>query len=405
MVEGSVFVLMGRDHAGGIRLLADRLRPLGIPLVLLSNLEQDLDAPNADEHVVIDWDTESPEVLFERLAKLKLQPIGVFNLLESLSRWHVELTQYYGLPGPGWGHTRLADKSQVREALAALGLSSLWFEALPASELSQASPPRFPVIAKPASRSGASEEVEVLHGRTDLLRYRDRVTVTLGPSKTILLEGFIAGTEFSVDGPLTEDGFRPLFVAEKSGRREEVHDVSVSWPPSSMVQQAGIKVAEVVSILTKHVGADSGWLHVEARCEAEDTELIEINVRPGGHVYMSAIRLATGIDPLASLVSCWIPSSLRTPSQEESRADGLALRMETIEAEEVGTVIIDSSQEDVLALPGVRDALLISPYHAVSQHKENFFAILLVTASSHREAAMLAEAARAKVRFHVDDEA
>jgi hypothetical protein len=231
-----------------------------------------------------------------------------------------------------------------------------------------------------------------------LRRYLDDLRAASGAATEVVVEGFIEGIEFSVDGPVLAGEFRGLFEVEKDEHDEErLHDagVMVSPPQRPAVRDAAVRLTALLSRLATRLELDRCWLHVEGRVRADGSiELIEINTRPGGGVYPPAIRHATGIDPIETGVLMALPDGLAaTGAFEPVRpAEPGLLGLMALEAYELGTVRCAISTAELRALPGVLAGYVINDFRVTDLDHENFFGFALVTGADR--AALAAAAAR-----------
>ncbi|MFE0704988.1 acetyl-CoA carboxylase biotin carboxylase subunit family protein [Streptomyces sp. NPDC058872] len=369
------WIAIGNVPAAVAELRARDLRP-----VLVSNLPDDPNAGLCDDHIVFDWDSEELSALTARVAERGIEPIAVVSMVEKLVEWSVALTTHYGLPGGGASRAVLASKTLVRERMRALGLSELKYSDDPRSV------DFFPAIIKPTRESAASYLVKRVDDRRELLAYLKDLEESGAGDVELIAEEFVAGTEYSVDGPVLNGRFHPLLAVEKADYDyAKNHDAGLSFhPPQQSHVRDGVRaLCESINTLCADQGLDQVWLHFEGRSSEEGrTELIEINPRPGGfHTGIPAsIQNLYGIDVIATVVSMalgeYAPQDLG-PMLEQPIFGNVEL-----EAEELGTVEAVTTEEDLLALPGVISVRLFDGYRVTQLNKENFFLSLTMTADS-----------------------
>ena len=165
----------------------------------------------------------------------------------------------------------------------------------------------FPAIVKPSRESAASWLVERVDSRAELLAYQ-RHLADLGLAGTeLIIEAFLPGTEFSVDGPVLAGRFHPLMAVERpehDDRRHHNAGLQIQ-PPQQEHVRAGVEaLTEMIGTLAADLGLDQVWMHIEARVDLDGRpELVEINPRPAGGMYSAVIRELSGIDPMEAFVS------------------------------------------------------------------------------------------------------
>lgn len=366
---------------GNVGPAVKELRARDLRPVLVSNLPDDPNAVLCDEHIVFDWDTEQLATLLERIDQRTLDLVGAVNMVEKLIGWHHAVTAHHGLPGGDAGRLVIASKTAVRDRMRALGLSDIRYagETDPVEAVDF-----FPAIVKPARVSGASYLVHRVDDRAELLAYRRQLADSGAGDIEMIVEEYLSGTEFSVDGPVIQGRFHPVLAVEKPDHDEVTHhDAGLEFhPPQSDHVREGVRVlCETVSTLCTDLGLDQLWLHFEGRSSAEGrTELIEINPRPGGGQIPKAIQEIAGIDAIEAVVSMAL--GVYAPENPGPLRERPIIGWMDVEAHEVGTVEVVSSEADLLALPGVINVKLLNGFQIKSLDIENFFFSFAVTADS-----------------------
>ncbi|MGW1293064.1 ATP-grasp domain-containing protein [Streptomyces sp. NPDC002533] len=365
---------------GNVPATVDELRARNLRPVLVSDLPDDPNAGLCDDHIVFDWGNEELSALTDRVAERGIEPIAVVSMVEKLVEWSIALSTHYGLPGGGASRAVLASKTSVREHMRALGLSELKYSDDPRSV------DFFPAIIKPTRESSASYLVKRVDDREELLAYLKDLEDSGAGDVELIAEEYVAGTEFSVDGPVLNGRFHPLLAVEKADYDyAKNHDAGLSFhPPQQSHVRDGVRaLCESINALCADQGLDQVWLHFEGRSSQDGrTELIEINPRPGGvHTGIPAsIQNLYGIDVIAAVVSMalgeYAPQDLG-PMIEQPIFGNVEL-----ETEELGTVEAVTTEEDLLALPGVISVRLLDGYRVTQLNKENFFLSLTMTADS-----------------------
>ncbi|MFI7013103.1 acetyl-CoA carboxylase biotin carboxylase subunit family protein [Streptomyces sp. NPDC050164] len=373
-------LIFSKWNAGGVAPAVARLRARGLRPVLISDLPDDRNRNKCDDHVLMDWDSENLPALTTRLDRRGIDPIAVVNMLEALMPWQIAIATHYGLPGADAGRNVLLSKTLVRERMRALGLSGMRFSGDPAEV------DFFPSIVKPADQSGASRLVRRVDEPAELLAYQRYLTeLGLGDTR-LIVEEYLPGTEFTVDGPVVAGRFHPLLAGEKPDLDEtRHHDAGINLhPPQQDHVRDGVRaLSEAISTLCADLRLDQLWLHVEGRSTEDGrTELVEINPRPGRGMHFPAIHEPSGIDPIEAFISMSLGEFTMTPDQVDPVGDQPITGLVYVEADELGTVEISTSEDDLRELPGVVNADVINGYQVSSLEQENFFLGFTVTADS-----------------------
>lgn len=376
----SVLILSKWVNASSVTLAVEQVKARGLRAVLVSASSQDRVIDACDGHVLVDWDREDPATLIARLDGRGIVPIAVVNQVEPLMPWQGVLAARYGLPGVSAGHDVLASKTLVRERMRALGLSAVRFCSDPAEA------DFFPAIVKPARESAASWLVHRVDSRADLLAYQNHLA-GLGLADTeLIVEEFLPGTEFSVDGPVVAGRFHPLMAVERPEHDDARHHNAglQIQPPQKDHVRAGVRaLTEMIGALCADLRLDQVWMHIEARVgESGRPELVEINPRPAGGMYSAVIRRLSGIDPMEAFVSMALGEFTLPPARPASPRDRQLIGLFDVEADELGRVEITTTAEQLRALPGVIDAEVADGFQISSLDKENFFIRFALAAES-----------------------
>lgn len=371
-------LILSKWNAGGVALAAEQLRARGLQSVLISELAEHRNRDACDVQVLVDWDREDLPTLIARLDRRGIVPVAVVNLIEPLLPWQGGLAAHYDLPGTSTGLDVLASKTLVRERIRALGLSAIGFCDDPAEA------DFFPAIVKPARESTASRLVRRVDGPDELFAYRRHLAERGFADTEMIIEEYLPGVEFSVDGPVVDGRFHPVLAVEKPDHDEvKHHDAGLRiHPPQQDHVRAGVQVlSEMVSTLSADLRLDQIWLHVEGRADEDGrTELVEINPRFGGGMYPTAIEEAGGIDPMQAVVAMSLGEF--TLEQLNPPRESKIIGWVDVEAEELGRVEISTTEEDLCALPGVIKAVVVDGYQVKDLEQENYFLRFALTADS-----------------------
>lgn len=390
-------LIFSRQHFGGVAPVSEQLRARGLRSVLVSELPDNRNRDKCDDHVVVDWDSEDLSDLTTRLEQRDIEPIAVVNLLESLTPWQIALARHYDLPGAEESRSVLLSKVLVREHMQALGLSGMRFSSDPAAV------DFFPAIVKPSCESGGSRLVSRVDGPDQLLVYQRRLAEAGLADTELIIEEYLPGIEFSVDGPVIDGRFHPLLAVEKS-EHDHVrhHDAGLEFhPPEQDCVREGVRVlCERINALCADLELDQFWLHFEGRATEDGrTELIEINTRFGGGMIPAAVRELSGIDPVAACVSMALGEF--TVDRPIPYRDRPIIGWIDMEGDELGTVEVSTTEDDLRELPGVIDAKITNGYRITDLEQENFFLSFAVTADSMDQLRDRVEAAQKKVDYRI----
>lgn len=395
----SVLILSKWSNSSSVALAVEQVRARGQRPVLISPFADDRNRDKCDDHVLLDWDGEDLPTLTTRLDQREIVPVAVVNLVEPLIPWQIAIAAHYGLPGAEAARNVLLSKTLVRERMRDQGLSAIRFCGNP-DEVDF-----FPAIVKPARESAASWLVRRANNRDDLVAYQQLLT-DLGVADTeLIVEEFLPGTEFSVDGPVVDGRFHPILAVERPEHDDIRHHnagVQIRPPQIDHVREGVRALSEMIGKFCADLRIDQLWVHAEGRVDEHGrTELIEINPRPAGGMYSPVIRELSGIDPMDAFVAMALGEFTLTMEHQDPLRERPLFCLYDVEAEELGTVEITTTADDLRALPGVLDAEVTDGYRITSLEKENFFIRFVLTADSVDELRTRTEAVLSTLDYRV----
>ncbi|MGW6417382.1 ATP-grasp domain-containing protein [Streptomyces sp. NPDC055055] len=395
-------LIFSKRFAGGVRVVAQMLEESGRRPVLVSSEPEDVNRSACAAHVVVDWDRDGLDDLVKAVDAAGVVPTAVVNFVEPLLSWQLRVARHYGLPGDEPGREILLSKARVREEMRRLGLSDVRFTAGPAGALDPAAVTVFPVIVKPAEDSGSSRLVRRADDAGRLAAALREISDAAGEDLRVIVEQYVPGTEFSVDGPVVDGRFHALFTVEKTQHDEDRHHdagLRISPPPSDHVRLGALDLAERVSTLCGKSGITTGWLHVEGRAALDGrAELIEINPRPGGGLHRAATLRTCGVDPIHASVLMALGTDDAAALADSTRNDEL-LALLPFEADRVGVLVEATPVDDLKRIPGVVDGYQFENFRVTSMDQENFFTEALITADDVDGLAEVARRVQAAFTF------
>ncbi|MFG2043622.1 ATP-grasp domain-containing protein [Dactylosporangium sp. NPDC048998] len=229
---------------------------------------------------------------------------GVFTYDETLVTATAHIAESLGLPGfTADGADACRNKHRTRTALTAAGLPQPRFAYVltPEAAAEAAEAFGYPVVVKPRG-AGASIGVVKADGPGDLAAaFMIAETATHGGAPAyeggVLVEEYLEGPEFSIDGAVHGGRYEPFVVARKR----------IGFPP--YFEETGHTVTAVDPLLDdpevrgvleaahRAVGVRDGITHTEIRLTGRGPCVIEINARLGGDLIPYVGMLATGVDP------------------------------------------------------------------------------------------------------------
>jgi biotin carboxylase len=232
------------------------------------------------------------------------------------------------------------NKSLARSCLARAGLPVPWFfEADPATDITADPRLQFPCVVKPLGLSGsrgvirANDLAELDAARTRLralLSRPDVRAIRSGLDDTILVEGFIEGREFAVEGVMTGGALRILAVFDKPDPLDgPFFEETIYVTPAALESGEEQAVLEHVGRGAAALGLANGPVHAECRVGPRGIFILEIAARPIGGLCSRVLRfIAPGETGDVSLEDVLLRHAVGedlSRYQRESRTSGVMM--------------------------------------------------------------------------------
>lgn len=213
----------------------------------------------------------------------------------------------------------------------------------------------FPIIVKPADRSGSRgiARLDALDG------IQDAVLSALEESfsDTAVLEEFVSGREFSIEGLSWRGTHEILSITEKFTTGAPHFIETGHLEPAQLDSLLRDRICEVVERALGHLGVTYGASHAEVKVDGDgNVWIIEIGSRMGGDCIGSdLVELSTGYDYVRAVVDIALGRKPKAP--QELKNQTAAIRF--ILSEEDRTVLsnLESQHPDWLRRISLADDL------------------------------------------------
>ncbi len=206
---------------------------------------------------------------------------------------------------PGAAASR--DKHHARQVLQDAGLRTPQFIRMPLQEQAPDPPAGlpFPCVLKPVSLSGSRGVIRADNAEEFRAAFERIAALITGPdvqarkdenTPYILVEGFIEGREFALEGLMDRGKLLPLSLFDKPDPldgpyfEETIYVTPSRLPPDS--QQA---ITDAVSRACAALGLEHGPIHAEVRLNARGVWVLEVAGRPIGGLCAKALRFQGGV--------------------------------------------------------------------------------------------------------------
>jgi len=286
-----------------IRSFGDAAQRLGVQLVFASNRCDQLDDPWADHAIPVRfWD--EARSLDAILTACRKDPIdGLIAVGDHPTILPAQVAQVLGLLGnPPDAVRATRNKLASRRAFQSAGLLTPTFEDVSMTEdpTALASRVTYPVVLKPLALAGsrgvmradqASDLVWAFERLAGLLKAPDIVNERDEVHGRAIVESYIPGNEFAIEGVMTAGVFRAFVIFDKPDPLvgpffEETIYVTPSRAPA-IVQQA---IVDQVAAAAHALGLRHGPVHAECRVNTQGVYVLEVAARPIGGLCARALR-------------------------------------------------------------------------------------------------------------------
>jgi len=422
--------------AGDPRPYLDRLRRRGFRFSLIKKRPTEADRACCDQ--VVDWDYQEDLSRTLGLAEglHREHPLdGVLSFSESGVIAASLVAQHLGLPGnPPRAALRARNKYLMRQALQGAGLPTPAFhlvqDAAQIRALLRAEGQ--PMVLKPISGSSSygvtrltpeHSEAQIAARledvRTYIRDYRQHnpqypfefwlppeglgipAAEVLAPEKDFLLEGFIPGQQFSVDGLACGDQVTCLGVIEI----ERIKDASYfmeyeEWMPTRLGAEGERQIEAVVAQAVRALGLERSCFHCEVKLNPDGVFVLEIAARRGADNIADFLQQVLDIDIYEE--------GLRLACGQERHYRNLRprcyMKMRYFLPPASGTLEAIEGVEEVCADPRVSELELeVAPGDPVLTPPEGyeFLGYLSVRGSTPQEAEATLEELYPRIQFHL----
>lgn len=278
-------------------------RRLGLQLVIASEGRQALNLPEVPG---IQIDLHKPADALRTLLDVARTKIfhGVIGTDDGTTELAVDVARALGLPHNPLTAVRLARRKDLaRDHLAAAGglrVPDHWRVNLSQPLGPQIERVGFPCVVKPVALS-ASRGVIRCNDRSELTTAVQRVGAMLANEpdrverESLLIESYIPGDEFAVEGLLRDGQFEMLALFDKPEPLEGPYfEESYYITPSRLPRTDQAAIASTVAAACAVYGLREGPVHAECRMNADGVWILEVAARTIGGLCGRLLRFGTG---------------------------------------------------------------------------------------------------------------
>ena len=241
------------------------------------------------------------------------------------------------LPGnPPHAAAAAGNKRTTRERLAAAGLATPWFIARGTGASGAVDVPSFPCVVKPLGLSGSrgviradspGELAAALDRVRALLARKDIRALRTGIEDAILIEGYIDGREFALEGVLTEGRLQRFAIFDKPDPLEgPFFEETIYLTPSALPSSVQRSIESEIGRAAQAIGLVHGPVHAECRVTpAGEVFVLEVAPRPIGGLCSKVLRFGDGSIALEEVLMRHAGGEDVSAFEREPRAAGVMM--------------------------------------------------------------------------------
>jgi ATP-grasp domain/L-amino acid ligase C-terminal domain 2/ATP-grasp N-terminal domain len=294
------------------RAFGDAAVRLGVDLVFATDRCHVIEDPWQDDAIPIRFYDEDTSVA-AIVEAARQQPIdGVIAVGDRPTVIAARVADALGLSFHSPAAAAIArDKRRTRECLRDASLPVPWFlpfdtrnanpeSRLPAGETRMPTPLAYPCVLKPVALSGSRgvmrvDDDDALAAALDRLRAIVESPDVRAERNDVhafaLLEGFIPGREYALEGLMHQGALQVLAVFDKPDPLDgPFFEETVYVTPSAAPDRTHAAIVEAVTRAAAAIGLDHGPIHAECRVNAEGVFVLEVAARPIGGLCARALR-------------------------------------------------------------------------------------------------------------------
>jgi biotin carboxylase len=286
-----------------IRSFGEAASTLGVKLMFASDRCDQLEDPWWDQAIPIRFHDARASIEAVIAACGERPPDAVVAVGDRPTVLAAELNAAFGLPGnPPAAAAASRNKLHARQAFSTAGLPTPGFRAVSLSEDADALArgTSYPAVIKPLALSGsrgvirvdnqrefvdAFERVRLLLQSPDIRLERDEA------HDRLLIETFIPGAEYAVEGVLTRGVLTPFAIFDKPDPLDgPLFEETIYVTPSRHSERLQERIVDTVGRAAGALGLFHGPVHAECRVNDSGVYTLEVAARPIGGLCSRALR-------------------------------------------------------------------------------------------------------------------
>jgi biotin carboxylase len=323
-----------------IRAFGEAADTLGVRLVFASDRCDRLDDPWWDAAIPVRFhDTSSSVEAVVAVCRGKTVS-GVLAVGDRPTVLAAHVAAALRLPGNSPASAEASrNKLIARRKFDAAGLLIPEFHVgLLSEHLSASNPVAYPVVVKPLALSGSQGVIRADNQReladaivrvSQLLKTTEIAIERESAHHYLLIEAFIPGREYAIEGVLTEGTLQVFAIFDKPDPLDgPFFEETIYVTPSRAPRATQHAIMEAVANAARALGLRHGPVHAECRVNDRGIYVLEVAARPIGGLCSKAIRFVAPDQSLATLEDVLLRHALGEPVSAYRRiADAAGVMM------------------------------------------------------------------------------
>jgi len=391
----------------------------GVRLRVVSDRCDQLTDPWGDRAIPARFD-QDPALVARVLASIGEGAVdGVLAVGDRPAWLAAAVAQARGLPWHAPDAVAIAThKLRARGRLLASGLPVPWFVSIPArgdDGLDRLTRVRFPCVVKPVGLSASRGVIRVdsydqlMAARARIAALLDRADVhatTSAPDDVLLVEAFVPGREYAVDGVLEQGALRVFALFEKPEPLDGPYfEESIYVTPARVLPAQQQRIAGTIARAALALGLHHGPIHAECRLGPDgEVMVLEVAPRPIGGLCARAVPVVLPDRSRGSLEDVLLAHALGRPLDgygHEAIASGVLM----LPVRSAGRLRAVLGVEAARAIPGVSSVEIVARQGALLERLPEggtYPGFVFATGAQPDDVITALQAARATITLVVD---
>jgi len=405
------------------RMFGEAAERLGVELVFATDRCDVLEDPWRDRAIPVRYHDEEASVaaILEHAARQPINGVIVVGdkptVVAALTAQELRLASHLA-PAAAVSRNKLFTRERLRDC----DLLRPWFfpTSVDADPNELAGLIEYPCVIKPLTLS-ASRGVMRADDRVAFVEKFERLRALLvspevraerlpdeGAYDTILVEGFIEGWEFALEGVMHHGALNALALFDKPDPLDgPFFEETIYLTPSTAPDAMQWDILDAVSRAAVAIGLTHGPIHAECRVNNRGVYILEVAARPIGGLCARSLRFQKkGEGPLASLEEVLLRHALGEPPSDWRRevpASGVMM----IPMPQRGIFRTVAGVDDAKAVPGIDDVQITAKTDQVLvplPEGASYLGFIFAHAPTPDAAERALRDAHARLRFTIDPE-